>query len=189
MNPVDLLVEIIAENTPETIWTGSPPEPYRLLGNTNRGEIGEEFIRRYLEGFGVGVVKGGRTARTGSLKATSLKSRRPLSAQTIPFNSTMCVSTETICISYVWAFARMKSCSICGARDRLRRAMPGLRCAWPKVKQSPRKSRRGSMRWCRLASFRCASVGFLLELAALGFDTLKPPNHRSRIRAVPSLRG
>ncbi len=64
MNPVDLLVEIIAENTPETIWTGSPLEPYRSLGNTNRGEIGEEFIRRYLEGFGVGVVKGSRTART-----------------------------------------------------------------------------------------------------------------------------
>ena len=41
MTPVDLLAQIIAENTPESIWTGSPLEGYRSLGNTNRGEIAE----------------------------------------------------------------------------------------------------------------------------------------------------
>lgn len=64
MNPVDLLAEIITENTPPSIWSGSPLEGYRALGNTNRGEIGEEFIRRYLETSGLRVEKGFRTAKT-----------------------------------------------------------------------------------------------------------------------------
>ena len=50
MNPVDLLVTIIREHAPEDIWREfvSPLVGYRMLGNTNRGEIGEEFIRRFL---------------------------------------------------------------------------------------------------------------------------------------------
>ena len=64
MNPVDLLAKIITENTPQSIWSGSPLEGYRALGNTNRGEIGEEFVRRYLESFGLKVEKGMRTAKT-----------------------------------------------------------------------------------------------------------------------------
>lgn len=64
MTPVDLLAKIIAENTPESIWTGSPLEGYRSLGNTNRGEIDEEFVRRFLESRGIEVNKGTRTART-----------------------------------------------------------------------------------------------------------------------------
>lgn len=69
MTPVDLLAEIIAENTPKSIWTGSPLEGYRSLGNTNRGEIGEEFVRRFLEGRGIPVEKDARTARTDMVVA------------------------------------------------------------------------------------------------------------------------
>jgi hypothetical protein len=64
MNPVDLLVEIIKEHVPEDIWQGSPLIGYRHLGNTNRGEIGEEFVRRYLKKAGVSVSNGGRTSLT-----------------------------------------------------------------------------------------------------------------------------
>ena len=65
MNPVDLLVTIIREHAPEDIWQGSPLIGYRLLGNTNRGEIGEEFVRRYLEQYKIPVSRsGGRTSRT-----------------------------------------------------------------------------------------------------------------------------
>jgi len=49
VNPIRLLVEIIKEHAPEDIWLESPVAGYRRLGNTNRGEIGEEFVRRYLE--------------------------------------------------------------------------------------------------------------------------------------------
>jgi hypothetical protein len=35
-----------------------------MLGNTNRGEIGEEFIRRFLDQNGITVGNGGRTSRT-----------------------------------------------------------------------------------------------------------------------------
>jgi hypothetical protein len=71
VNPVELLVEIIKEHAPEDIWQGSPVAGYRRLGNTNRGEIGEEFVRRYLEESKIKVKRGIRTALTdmGILKS------------------------------------------------------------------------------------------------------------------------
>lgn len=64
MNPVDLLVEVIKEHAPEDIWIGSPLIGYRQLGNTNRGQIGEEFLRRYLTSKGIAVEHGSRTSLT-----------------------------------------------------------------------------------------------------------------------------
>lgn len=64
MNAVDLLVAIIREHAPEDIWRDSPLVGYRMLGNTNRGAIGEEFIRRYLTLNGIEVANGGRTSPT-----------------------------------------------------------------------------------------------------------------------------
>ena len=64
MNPVDLLVTIIREHAPKDIWQDSPLIRYRMLGNTNRGEIGEEFIRRFLDQHEIRVGNGGRTSRT-----------------------------------------------------------------------------------------------------------------------------
>ena len=64
MNAVDLLVNIIREHAPADIWRDSPLVGYRMLGNTNRGEIGEEFIRRYLAQNGIEAGNGGRTSRT-----------------------------------------------------------------------------------------------------------------------------
>ena len=64
MNPVDLLVTIIREHAPEDIWQDSPLIRYRMLGNTNRGEIGEELIRRFLDQHEIRVGNGGRTSRT-----------------------------------------------------------------------------------------------------------------------------
>ena len=64
MNPVDLLVSIIREHSPEDIWRDSPLIRYRMLGNTNRGEIGEEFIRRYLLQNGIETENGDRTSET-----------------------------------------------------------------------------------------------------------------------------
>lgn len=64
MSPVELLVEIIKEQVPEDIWAGSPLAGYRLLGNTNRGEIGEEFLKRFVNNAGIEATRGGRTART-----------------------------------------------------------------------------------------------------------------------------
>ena len=64
MNPLDLLVEVINEHAEKNIWVGSPVIGYRQLGNTNRGEVGEEFIRRYLTLAGFTVGNGGRTSPT-----------------------------------------------------------------------------------------------------------------------------
>lgn len=62
INPVALLAEIIKEHSPKDIWVDSPLSDYRKLGNTNRGAIGEEFIRRYLAEEGVNVSSGSRTS-------------------------------------------------------------------------------------------------------------------------------
>lgn len=64
MNAVDLLVEIIREHAPKDIWRDSPLIRYRMLGNTNRGEIGEQFIRRFLARNGIETGNGGRVSRT-----------------------------------------------------------------------------------------------------------------------------
>jgi hypothetical protein len=56
VNPIELLVAIIKEHAPEDIWQGSPLIGYRNLGNTNRGQIGEEFVRRYLRSAGIEVA-------------------------------------------------------------------------------------------------------------------------------------
>jgi hypothetical protein len=64
VSPIKLLVEIIKEHAPKDIWQGSPLAGYRILGNTNRGEIGEEFVRRYLKLSKIEAKRGIRTSLT-----------------------------------------------------------------------------------------------------------------------------
>ena len=64
LNPIDLMVAVIRDHSPESIWTGSPLEGYRHVGNTNRGEIGEDFVERYLRQAGVPVERGSRVTET-----------------------------------------------------------------------------------------------------------------------------
>lgn len=62
MSAIDILQQVIRDNTPDSIWKDAPLESFRRVENTNRGEIGEEFLRRYLEHEGIAV--GDKTART-----------------------------------------------------------------------------------------------------------------------------
>ena len=64
MSAVDLLVEVIRDHSPKSKWTDAPLEGFRLVANTNRGEIGEEFILRYLALHGIQVHRGSRTTPT-----------------------------------------------------------------------------------------------------------------------------
>ncbi|MEQ1607156.1 MAG: hypothetical protein ABL999_20005 [Pyrinomonadaceae bacterium] len=65
IDPIELMVDIIKDHAPENIWIDSPLLAYRNLGNTNRGEIGEEFIRRYVTAASIEIAaKGNRTAIT-----------------------------------------------------------------------------------------------------------------------------
>ena len=48
INPVELLLEVIREHPSVPKWVDAPLESFRSVQNTNRGEIGEDFIRRYL---------------------------------------------------------------------------------------------------------------------------------------------
>ena len=55
VDPIALMVDIIKGHAPKDIWIDSPIQGYRSLGNTNRGEIGEEFVRQYLKASGISV--------------------------------------------------------------------------------------------------------------------------------------
>lgn len=57
IDAVGLLLNVIRDNSPQSIWTDSPLEPFRRVENTNRGDIGEEFLNRYLAQSGLSVQK------------------------------------------------------------------------------------------------------------------------------------
>ncbi len=68
MNPLELMLLVIEEHTPETIWTGAPLESFRRVANTNRGDIGEDFVRRYLANFGIVADRAGSRVSAADLK-------------------------------------------------------------------------------------------------------------------------
>ena len=52
------MLEVIRDNSPVSKWTGATLAPFRQVANTNRGDIGEEFISRYLTQAGIVVNRG-----------------------------------------------------------------------------------------------------------------------------------
>ena len=46
------------------MWGDSPFIRYRSLANTNRGQVGEEFVRCYLAAHSIETENGGRTSET-----------------------------------------------------------------------------------------------------------------------------
>ena len=64
MTAVDLLLEVIRDHSPASKWTNAPLESFRRVENTNRGEIGEDFIRRYLDRNGIETISGSRLRPT-----------------------------------------------------------------------------------------------------------------------------
>ena len=73
------MLEVIHEHTPTSKWSGSTLEPFRQVANTNRGDIGEEFIFRYLVNSGIAVGKGASRIEEWDLEvsvASSSRSRR-----------------------------------------------------------------------------------------------------------------
>ncbi len=73
MNPLELMLEVIQEHTPTSKWFGATLEPFRQVANTNRGDIGEEFIFRYLSNSGITVGKGVSRIEAWDLEVGSLK--------------------------------------------------------------------------------------------------------------------
>lgn len=55
MSAVELMLEVIKNHTPATIWTNAPLASFRRVANTNRGDIGEEFVYRYLKQFEIPI--------------------------------------------------------------------------------------------------------------------------------------
>ena len=64
INPITIMQAVIRKNVPKDMWTDSPLVEYRRLGNTNRGEVGEQFIEQYLRAHGIAVSNGNRASPT-----------------------------------------------------------------------------------------------------------------------------
>lgn len=56
VDPLELMLIVIQEKTSTANkWAGQPLGAFRLVENTNRGDIGEEFVHRYLRHYGLPV--------------------------------------------------------------------------------------------------------------------------------------
>ena len=73
MNPLELMLEVIEEHTPASKWSGATLESFRQVANTNRGDIGEEFVFRYLNRSGVTASKGASRIEAWDLEIAGLK--------------------------------------------------------------------------------------------------------------------
>ena len=73
MNPLELMLEVIEEHTPASKWSGAMLEPFRQVANTNRGDIGEEFVARYLDQFEIPVIRSESRIQPWDLDIAGLK--------------------------------------------------------------------------------------------------------------------
>lgn len=64
ITPITILLEVIRDHSPKSKWTDAPLEKFRHVENTNRGEIGEEFLRRFLKQHGIKAGNGSRVTPT-----------------------------------------------------------------------------------------------------------------------------
>lgn len=65
VSAIDLFVRVLKSKAKAGKWTESPFAGYRTLGNTTRGEVGEEFVRQYLRQFEIDATRpGSRVAKT-----------------------------------------------------------------------------------------------------------------------------
>ena len=68
LDAVQLMLDVIRENSPHSVWVGSELESFRSVANTNRGDIGEEFVARYLRLQSVAVEKSPSRNREWDIK-------------------------------------------------------------------------------------------------------------------------
>lgn len=68
MTPLELMLEVIRQHSPQTKWAGAPLEGFRWVANTNRGDIGEEFVLRYLRQHGVDAVRRSSRVATSDMR-------------------------------------------------------------------------------------------------------------------------
>jgi len=62
-DPLKIFLDVVARKSIDQKWVNSPNQAFKNLPNTNKGDIGEEFTKIYVETFGNFTVEteGGRT--------------------------------------------------------------------------------------------------------------------------------
>ena len=138
INPLELMLEVIEQNTPQTIWTGAPLEAFRRVANTNRGDIGEEFIRRFLTLNGISVSeRASRVSRADmeiSADDLKLKLRQKTAAEVS--SSTMFALTGCMTTCFVSVSVQQALCSMPGAKARCQKGGLALLSVWQRDKAS-----------------------------------------------------
>ena len=61
-DPLKIFLDVVARKSIDQKWVNSPNQAFKNLPNTNKGDIGEEFTKIYVETFGNFTVEteGGR---------------------------------------------------------------------------------------------------------------------------------
>jgi len=67
-DPISLMLKVIKENTPNSNWVDTPLESFKILGGTNKGDVGEVFIERYLDAFDFSVERASSRVQEWDLK-------------------------------------------------------------------------------------------------------------------------
>lgn len=60
LNPKEMFLEIIGAKIIHAKWSGKPHEAFKKLGNTSKGDAGQEFITRYAKELGFKAENNGR---------------------------------------------------------------------------------------------------------------------------------
>lgn len=60
-NPEEIFLEVIGAKLIHAKWSGKPHEAFKHLGNTSKGDAGQEFITRYAKELGFAADNKGRT--------------------------------------------------------------------------------------------------------------------------------
>ena len=135
MTAVDILKQVIQENTPDSIWKDAPLESFRHVENTNRGEIGEEFLRRYLVQNDIALgEKTGRTSREDMQiggQRFEVKTASEGANRTFQFNHIRLDRNYKYLLCLGIRPGAIVSAS--GARATSPRGWPGISFAWPRV--------------------------------------------------------
>lgn len=138
MNPVELMLLVIREHTPETIWTDAPLEPFRRVANTNRGDIGEDFVQRYLQRHGIVANRVGSRISAADLeiggKLFEVKTASEDKGGAFQFNHVRL--DRTYDYLFCLGFGPMPSSSMHGARGQCLKAPLEHSSAWPRVRAS-----------------------------------------------------
>lgn len=133
--PITILLEVIRDKSPKSKWTDAPLEKFRHVENTNRGEIGEEFLRRFLKRHGIKAGNGSRVTPTDlRIYGARVEVKTASEDRGGIFSSITFGLIANMTIYCAWLSPPPRFSIMFGAREKSRRIRPENLSEWQKAK-------------------------------------------------------